>query len=97
MKKYVILIFSALLSTHLYAVDVLKTASSVAAKAWAFEEIEDYKGLTYLHGLSELALASGDKDLLKRAKDVLDGFAEGKYTGRGSFISYRCGGKHQYN
>lgn len=92
MKKYVILIFSTLLCMHLHAADVLKTASSVAAKAWAFEEIEDYKGLTYLHGLSELALVSGDKDLLKRTTDILDGFASGKYTGRGSFISYRCGG-----
>ncbi|MBO7070701.1 MAG: DUF4861 family protein [Bacteroidales bacterium] len=92
MKRVVILLAVIFCSVSLWGEEVLQTAVKVAAKGWRFEEIEDYKGLTYFQGLAEAALVSGNEDLLRRTLSIANDYAGGKYTGRGSFMSYRCGG-----
>lgn len=92
MKRTVVITCCLLCVINSFGADVLIMAKKVVNKGWRFEEIEDYKGLTYFQGLTEASLVSGDPSLLERTLAIADAFAAGTYTGRGSFISYRCGG-----
>ena len=69
-------------------VSVLELSRKVADKGTIYVDMGDYKGSVYLQGLVELSLASGDDELMKMTKSLLDDFVSGKRKGRGNFISY---------
>ena len=73
-------------------VSVLELSRKVADKGTIYVDMGDYKGSVYLQGLVELSLASGDDELMKMTKSLLDDFVSGKRKGRGNFISYFYGG-----
>ena len=73
-------------------VSVLELSKKVADKGTIYVDMGDYKGSVYLQGLVELSLASGDDELMKMTKSLLDDFVSGKRKGRGNFISYFYGG-----
>ena len=83
-----------LMPSLMYAeeVSVLELSKKVADKGTVYVDMGDYKGSVYLQGLVELSLASGDDELMKMTKSLLDDFVSGKRKGRGNFISYFYGG-----
>ena len=73
-------------------IPLLNIAHEVSLRARRYVDIEDYKGSVYLHGMAEMALVSQDDYFTRETHRLLDKFVDGRLTGYGSFISYRCGG-----
>ena len=85
-----VLLMPSLMSAE--EISVLELSKKVADKGMVYVDMGDYKGSVYLQGLVELSLASGDDELMKMTKSLLDDFVSGKRKGRGNFISYFYGG-----
>ncbi|MDY0165630.1 MAG: glycoside hydrolase family 88 protein [Thermoguttaceae bacterium] len=79
-------------STAAEQVETLALARTVARKGIANISLKNYMGVLLMHGMAELALASGEPDDLEAARKLLLPFATGEDTMGGNFVSYRCGG-----
>ena len=73
-------------------VSLVELSKKVADKGDVYVDTGNYKGLVYLYGLTELALASGDECLLDRMTMAHSGYLSGEQKGRGNFVNYLYGG-----
>lgn len=73
-------------------VSLIEISKKVADKGMTYVDLGDYKGSVYLQGLTELALASGDEQIVAKVEKALSGYVSGERKGRGNFTSYIYGG-----
>lgn len=73
-------------------VSTLEVSRRARDKGLKEHRLEHYCGVLLMQGMAELAVASGDADDLRAAREALLPYATGKSTIGGNFVSYRCGG-----
>jgi hypothetical protein len=73
-------------------VSTLRIVESTLEKGIASVDLGFYSGTLLLHGMSELALATSDPELLSQTIEIYKKFETKEINGRGSFFSYEVGG-----
>jgi len=73
-------------------VSTLDVAILVKNKGAEIVDVQNYRGMIYLYGVSELALESGSEEMQKEIVSTIAKFGTGELKGVGNFVNYEFGG-----